>query len=71
MLSRKWQARPRPSPTRKFFQSCEILHLIGEIVLADNHLPKQVTTEVLFIGVHHFVLTFCVDENSVSDESNV
>ena len=53
------------------FSRVRDFHLISEIVLADNHLPKQVSPTEVFPGVHHLVLTFCVDENSVGDESNV
>ena len=64
MLRRKRQARPSP-----IFPELRDFHLISEIVLADNHLPKQVPR--FFPGVHHLVLTICVDKNSVSVESNV
>ena len=37
MLQRKWQARPSP-----IFPELRDFHLINEIVLADNHLPKLV-----------------------------
>ena len=45
MLRRKWQARPSPT-----FPELQDFHLISEIVLADNHLPKQVPTEVFSRG---------------------
>ena len=41
MLQRKRQARPSP-----IFPELRDFHLISEIVLADNYLPKQVPTEV-------------------------
>ena len=47
MLQKKWQARPSPSP---IFPELPDFHLIREIVLADNHLPKQVPTEVFSRG---------------------
>ena len=39
------------------FPELRDFHLISEIVLADNHLPRQVPR--FFPGVHHLVLTFC------------
>ena len=45
MLRRKRQARPSP-----IFPELRDFHLISEIVLADNHLPKQVPTEVFSRG---------------------
>ena len=68
MLWRKRQAGP--CPNLKFFQSYEILYLISENVLADNHLPEQVPTEIFSRGTL-FGLTFCVDENSIGNESDV
>ena len=34
----------------KIFPELRDFHLISEIVLADNHLPRQVPTEVFFRG---------------------
>ena len=46
MLQRKRQARPCP-----IFPELRDFHLISEIVLADNHLPKQVPTEVFMYTI--------------------